>query len=646
MKKSLKHLFDHHAAVYETNEFDSLPVVDNDSYYENVNQLFNDSLVHYQIERVLVTDSVDLPDSFVLLGDSCQFVKNIEGSYIGQTNSVIDPASLVGKPIVILTEHPKQHNVRTFLETIYGFFPRSHFLILLLTPFVLLPAFFTNLFNTRLIFNDEVNTFVFIAIVFSSVYLLDYSAKVWIKNHTLKTLEECSKKIERYFLLLLPFFNQQNILTKIRTIESNKKVVWEALSTILVDSIVFILLISVLFYMLGSSVLILLFFYIIVISLSVFIRYKNYKIYIENEAVQQELLLERISYYRNNKQFLYLDPSFYLSQFESVCKKVLDIDKDISLFNFKWDEFVKISSFAASIMLFFIIFFEVKENTQIFNILIALLIINGRISSSAISLVTRGFHLLSSSYHIRKSTEGLFESIDESVFSKGFILDSVEKMQLINFSISINERVLLKPTNLDFHRGVVYGVSGDVGVGKSTILKCLTRSFSGFKGDILFNEQYKIEDIDPSFFYKKVAFLDLSSDFVSGSLYYNFSIRGHRDNDYIISIVKNIMKGELVDYEFIFRKDIFSIHMSTGQKRKLLIAMTLSPLKDIYVFDEVFSNMTQADLAGLIHEIKKQVERPIIFIVSHDRNVLAISDVVFELRGRELVKSKSSVIRV
>jgi hypothetical protein len=264
MKKSLKYLFDHHAAVYKEDEFDSLPVVDNDSYYESVNQLFNDSLVHYQIERVLVTDSVDLPDSFVLLGESCQFVKNIEGSYIGHTNSIIDPEILVGKPIVILTEHPKRHNVRTFLETIYGFFPRSHFLILLLTPFVLLPAFFTNLFNTRLIFNDEVNTFVFIAIVFSSVYLLDYSAKVWIKNHTLKTLEDCSKKIERYFLLLLPFLNQQNILTKIRTIESNKKIVWEALSTILVDSIVFILLISVLFYMLGSSVLILLFFYIIV----------------------------------------------------------------------------------------------------------------------------------------------------------------------------------------------------------------------------------------------------------------------------------------------------------------------------------------------------------------------------------------------
>lgn len=646
MKNSLKHLFNYHAAVYDEHEFDALVAVDNDSYYENVNQLFNDPLINYQIERIQVTEAVDLPDSFVLLGENNIFVKSIEGSYVGHANGAIDPETISGQVILALTEHPKRHNVTSFLETIYNFFPKSHFLILLLTPFVLLPAFFTNLFNTRLIFNDEINTFVFIAIVFSSVYLLDYSAKIWIKSRTLKSLESCSKKIERYFLLLLPFFNQQNILTKVRAIESNKKMVWEALSTILVDSIVFVLLISVLFYMLGSSVLILLFFYILIVLASIFIRYKNYKIYIENEAIQQEILIERISYYRNNKQFLYLDPSFYLSQFERVCKKALNIDKDISLFNFKWDEFVKISSFLASIMLFFIIFFEVKENTQVFNILIALLIINGRISSAAISFVSRGFHLLSSSYHIKQSAEGLFDALDESVFSRGFTLDRVEKIQLKNFSISIKERSLLTPLNLDFHRGVVYGISGDVGVGKSTILQCLTRSFSEFNGDILFNEQYKIQDIDASFFYKKVAFLDLNSDFVSGSLYYNFSIRGHRDNDYIVSVVKNIMQGELIDYDFIFRKDVFSIHMSTGQKRKLLIAMTLSPLKDIYVFDEVFSNMTQADLAGLIHEIKRQVDRPIIFIVSHDRNVLAISDVVFELRGRQLVKSKSSVIRV
>ncbi len=313
MKKSLKSLFEYHAAVFDEKRFDALQVVDNESYYENVNKLFVDPLVHYQIEQTLVSDTLDLPDSFVLLGDEATFIKSVEGSYISQSNNVINPDSLQGKYIIELVEHPKQHDVVSFLETIYGFFPKSHFFVLLLTPFVLLPAFFTNLFNTRLIFNDGVYTFVFISVVFGGAYLFDYFSKVWIKNYTLRDLEEDSKKIERYFLLLLPFLNESNIITKIRTIESSKKVIWESLSTLAVDCVVFVLLISVLFLMLGPSVLVLLLFYFLVVVFAVYLRYKNYKIYIENEAVQQELLIERITYYRNNKQFLYLDPSFYLS---------------------------------------------------------------------------------------------------------------------------------------------------------------------------------------------------------------------------------------------------------------------------------------------------------------------------------------------
>ena len=646
MKRSLKNLFDHHAAIYDERKFDILQVVDNDSYYENVNKVFNDPLVSYQIECIRVTDLIDLPDSFVLLGEKSVFVKSVEGTFISQANNILEVDKLSGKSVIVITEHPKRHNVNSFLETLYGFFPKSHFFILALTPLVLMPAFFTNLFNTRLIFNDQVHTFIFIAIVFCSAYLLDFLVKGIIKNITLEKLKKDSKKIERYFLLLLPFFNQINIITKIRTIESSKKIIWESLSTLLVDSVIFMLLMSALFFMLGSSALILLIFYIFLIILSIIIRYKNYKVYLDNESLQQELLIERITYYRNNKQFLYLDPSFYLSQFEKVCKKVFDVDKDIALFNFKWDELVKVSSFVASIVLFFIIFFEVKNNTQIFNILIALLIINSRVASSVISIVTRGFHLLSSTYHVKQAFNGLFDSIDVSVFSKGFSLKRVDKIQLVDFSISVNDRVLLKSSNISFHRGVVYGLSGDVGVGKSTFLKCLTRSFSEYNGNILFNDQYNIKDVDTSFFYKKVAYLDMSSDFISGSLYYNFSLRGHRDRDYIISSIKNIMQDELIDYEYVFQKDIFSIHMSTGQKRKLLIYMTLSPLKDIYIFDEVFSNMTPTDLFRLVQEVKKQVDKPFIFIVSHDKNVLKVSDVTYEIQSKNIAKSKGSTITI
>jgi ABC-type bacteriocin/lantibiotic exporter with double-glycine peptidase domain len=646
MKKSIKHLLAYHGAVYDKYKFDHLQFVDRENFYEEINALFTAPLIHYNLEKQYISQLVDLPDCFVLLGDEPDLVKWVDGVCVTRSNIILPVEQILGKPILVLTEHPKVHDSRSFTEVIMGFFPKKYLFILLLTPFVLLPAFFTNLFNTRLIYNNEVYTLIFIAAVFVSAFFLDYIGKIWIKRITLEDLKKNSDKIERYFLLLLPFLNQANIITKIRTIESSKKMAWESMSALLVDCVVFVLLFSVLFLILGVKSLALLMFYVLLITLSIYIRYRNYKIHVENENIQQELLVERIYYYRNNKQFLQLDPSFYLSEFEKVYKKAIGIDTGVTLINFKWDEFVKASSFVASIVLFLVIYFEVQSNVDIFTVLIALLIINGRVSSAAISFVTKSHYALFSFYHIRKSIDALFDSVDESVYSRGFLVTDIDKITLKNFSIKIEENVLIEPVNLEFTRGLIYGISGGVGTGKSTLMKCLSRSFCDYSGEIVFNTQYKLRDIDSSFSYKKTAYLDLDSDFIPGSLYYNFLVRGHRDRDKITFIVQGILKNKLIDYEILFKKDIFSIHMSTGQKRMLLVLMTLSPSKKIYIFDEVLSNITVADFAFLVNSIRALAANAIIFVVSHDQNLLKAFDVVYEIKNKKLSKKKGALIKV
>lgn len=646
MKKSIEHLLAYHGAVYDTYRFEHLQFIDRDNFYEQLNGLFTAPLIHYNLEKQYISELVDLPDCFILLGEQPDLVRWVDGVCVTRQNIILPEEKILGMPILVLTEHPKLHDSKSFTEVILGFFPKRYLFILLLTPFVLLPAFFTNLFNTRLIFNNEVYTLIFIAAVFLSAYFVDYIGKVWIKRFTLKDLENNSDKIERYFLLLLPFLNQANIITKIRTIETSKKMVWESISGLLVDCVVFVLLFSVLFLILGGKSFALLMFYIVLISLSIYIRFRNYKIHLQNENVQQELLVERIYYYRNNKQFLQLDPSFYLSEFEKIYKKAISIDTGVTLINFKWDEFVKASSFTASIILFLVIYFEVQSNVEIFTVLIALLIINGRISAAAISFVTKSNYALVSLHHIRQSIDGLFDSVDVSVFSKGFFVTEVESITLENFSIQVDDKVLIEPVTLQLNRGLVYGICGGVGTGKSTLMKCLSRSFTDYSGEIIINGQYKLRDIDSSFSYKKTAYLDLDSDFIPGSLYYNFLVRGHRDKNKIAQIVQIILKNKLIDYDFLFRQNIFSIHMSTGQKRMLLVLMTLSPSKKIYIFDEALSNISLSDFTFLVNNIRVLSPQSIIFIISHDQILLKSVDVTFEIKNKKLTRLNRTVIKV
>jgi ABC-type bacteriocin/lantibiotic exporter with double-glycine peptidase domain len=300
----------------------------------------------------------------------------------------------------------------------------------------------------------------------------------------------------------------------------------------------------------------------------------------------------------------------------------------------------------ASFALFLVLFFESKNSAEVFNILIALLLLNGRVSSAVVAIVNRGFHVLSSTHHIKQSVEKLFDEIEDYAFQPGFKLESIDSISLVDFSLSASAKPLLNNVNIQFKRGGVYGISGGVGVGKSTLIKAIARSHTEFSGDILFNEHYKIGSLDKSVFFKKVAFLDMNSDFISGSLYYNFSIRGHQNVNYVVSIIKRVLKNVLIDHDFIFKTNVLDIPMSTGQKRILLIAMTLSSQKNVYIFDEVFSNMAQQDVLSLISDVKRQAGSPIIFIVSHDKNVLAVTDVTFEIAGGKLLKASDSVIKV
>jgi ABC-type bacteriocin/lantibiotic exporter with double-glycine peptidase domain len=254
--------------------------------------------------------------------------------------------------------------------------------------------------------------------------------------------------------------------------------------------------------------------------------------------------------------------------------------------------------------------------------------------------------MIASAHHLRQSVESLFDGIDKSIFKRGFMLDNIEKISFIDYRLRIQERVLLRNINLEFHKKIIYAISGPVGSGKSSLLKCLTRAMTDFSGDIIFNEQYKIQDVDCNFFHHNVASLDMESDFVSGSIYHNFSIRGQRDKNIITGIVKKIMKDDLVDYEYIFNKDVFSIKMSTGQKRKLLISMALSQSKSIYIFDEVLSNMSNQDILELFREFKSSIDCPFVFIVSHDPSVLNMADVHYEISNGMLKRSKTSVINV
>lgn len=123
--------------------------------------------------------------------------------------------------------------------------------------------------------------------------------------------------------------------------------------------------------------------------------------------------------------------------------------------------------------------------------------------------------------------------------------------------------------DVKFKRGVVYGLKGTVGCGKSTFLQTLIGLNKNYSDTIEFDGQ-DINVLDGHFFDSHVSYLSAESGFFSGSLYDNFVLRNCNGNKVMASILRDYFGNRVFDYQNLYIDDIESIPMSTGQRKRLL----------------------------------------------------------------------------
>ncbi|NOI67424.1 ATP-binding cassette domain-containing protein [Vibrio sp. 99-8-1] len=617
-----------------------------DQLISQLKPLFIDPLFSYSLEKRPVNSVNDLPEAFIISDNNPSFVQRVGTNLVNDRHEQIEMTDVIGKEVVFIEAYPKSLKTREFVEVIYQLFPKINFFLLAAVPFVLIPAFYSNLFNTRLIFNSQASTLVFVTLAFLILWGCEYALKHMIKHVHLRKIDKNAIKIERYLLALMPGFKQKDSLTKMRMVESNRKVIWDNLPSIIMDASIFLLVISLLFLFIGSYALGLFAFYLVVIAAATYMRYRNYKVFIELESAQQDLLNERISYYRNNKQLRFLNNQSMLNNFENSCKKSFDSDHKLASFNFNWEEFVRVSSFVASFMLFIVLFYTSKVDTSVFNVLFALLILNGRAASSVISFVTKSFFVLISTYHLKLAVGELLDNLEPKLVQKGLHIENITNVSLKNVDITAEQSPLLNNINLQLTKGNTYGFYGPIGCGKSTLMAAIVQSHTEYSGTILYNDFYNSADIDPNVFAKQVVFIDPNSEFIRGSVYANFYMRGVTDVNKITKICSLIFTHAPIDYEFVFQRDISQIAMSTGQKRKLLILMSIDPSKQIIILDEALSNLSTADVSALLQYIKQEAPDAILLVVSHDKVTLNQLPNLYEIKEQQLVQTKNSIIKI
>lgn len=195
-------------------------------------------------------------------------------------------------------------------------------------------------------------------------------------------------------------------------------------------------------------------------------------------------------------------------------------------------------------------------------------------------------------------------------------LTNIEKKYTMN---------LFQKVSYSFKEGNIYILTGDMGTGKSTLLKMivgLTRPTSGQishsyeRKEFIYNEAWQ-------YIYKNVS--------VDANLMFYKDLFKCTDEHYLVIC-------ELFKLEDI--KNIKVSKLSDGNRKKVSIACSfLNSNAKVFILDEPFVNLDQTTISILINYLKKIKEDKIIIISSHQsEDVKEYIDVQLKIIDKKLLE--------
>ena len=192
----------------------------------------------------------------------------------------------------------------------------------------------------------------------------------------------------------------------------------------------------------------------------------------------------------------------------------------------------------------------------------------------------------------------LLKNIDRNDSLKIIPLESRKNPLIIanNFQIKYNNTPIFNTISFDINNGDRVAIIGKNGVGKSSIIKLIL----GYKID--YNGEFKVaNDL-------KLSYVSQSTDGLNGTLT-DFAKSSQIDES-IFKAMLSKMGFSTIDFD----KDISN--MSEGQKKKVLIAKSVSEQANIYIWDEPLNYVDILTRMQIEEAILKYM--PTLIFVEHD----------------------------
>lgn len=192
-------------------------------------------------------------------------------------------------------------------------------------------------------------------------------------------------------------------------------------------------------------------------------------------------------------------------------------------------------------------------------------------------------------------------------------------LEIKDLTFSFDDHVIYNSINMTFQRGMVTGIVGANGVGKTTLFRIISGMYKPIKGTVEYNNT-KLKPTD-------VAFM------VTEPYFYPY-MKGQEYIDIVTSTPQEIEKAQ--KYAEMLQLPLQELvdNYSTGMKKKLTFSSLFPSEKPVIILDEPYNGVDLVGNEMIKHILKTQRQDRIILLSSHILHTLTdICDCILHIRG-------------
>ena len=505
---------------------------------------------------------------------------------------------------------------------------------------VLLSLIFNYYLKTVLVYYKNASYLIVITVSFITLIIIK-NILYYLKNKLVLKLnikidhDTTKKVISHIFNLPYKYFitkKSGELLTLVEDIENFKEVITKVF---ILSSVDLILIIVIIIY---TSILnIYIGIYLALVLLILYIITKKYQ-YIFNDAF--------IKYKQSKIKYTSLILS-HITSFETI--KNLNISKKITtLLDQNYNESLKQEKIynTKNYNYNFLISFLTDASYIIYIMFSILIIIKTNMNYLDIVLYSSIFYLIIGLLNNITESIVLYKVYETSIDRVLDCLDvkeevqektnfsSINKINYKNISYKTNNKYLLKDISLEIKKGDIIYLTGESGLGKSTMMKLLLKYYNSEKGNILI-DNINIKDLNISFLRDNITYISQNETLFQGTIKDNLELIT-KDQEKIKEIAKITQLNEFLSQKNINLNYVIEesgSNISGGERKKIILARGLLHFKDVLILDEVFNEISISEEGQILKNIISKYKNKIIIVISHRNSNKNLFNKKFELKG-------------